>query len=978
MTMRKLSLFAALVVAMTAVSCVKEMNHETPKNPVERPVTFEATFGAVSKAVLEVGAEESKVAWEETDQVSVLVGEGNYLYVAESEGYSTTLSTQETDVPAEGTYYAVYPYDEEATLERNVITTSLPATQTAALNSFSSHLSVSMAVDNSFSFRNVCGLVRVCVASDGVTKVTFAGNNNENVAGKIAVTVSGSPTYDVVEGVTTLELVPAGDETTLARGDYYLAVLPQTFEKGITVTAWKGDDAWDVRKTSTPLTIARSDMKNSNPFGVVGSGTETDPYLLDSPQDLVEMRDLATVGGETWFKMTKDIDMNGVTNYVPVNYDQNYERKIHFDGGNFTISNFASSHNGYPSLFGVLYGSVKDLNVKNAIIDSKGHVAGIIGGYIGTTDKPAKVTNVHVNGTVTSTVARCGGFAGNVVGATFTDCTADVTVKGTQDIGGFVGKIQGECSFIRCSVTSQISSTASSIIRGGCFASWTNGTTVTFTECKVLEGSTITDETGNENAYVGNYAGFLAHAGTSSKTVIENCTVDVDINVPLGQNVGGMVAILGQNELQIKGCQVDGKIVCNNQVAGAIAYIEKGTNITISGTTVTIPITGGKATDAHYCAGLVGNAASLTKLDITDCSSSGNITSGGSSIAGIVGAVTSGTLTVKNSYATGSISGNNNVGGLVGNFNAAGTLENCYYKGVKIKGTSVGGLINNAKGVSSLVNCYAETNIEGAGQVGGLVATLSNSITVTKCHFSGDITSTSTYVGGFFGRATVAVANVSQSYSTRAIKLTANLSNVGAIFGYAEKFVLKDSWSSMDVTSAGQAVGGLVGMMAAPSTITNCLYAGIVTGRASSGGIVGMSYSNTDGNIVEGCIVTGKVVNTKTVATQYGAGAIIGCVHTKKITAKNCWRSQDMTLTDYSGVYESGKDFIYNNPLVDHEGVIDSVPASLVPAGSTNAYAQCPYHGKVIPSGTTVSEKARSIGWDETIWDLSGDVPTLK
>ena len=989
MTMRKLSFFAALVVAMSTVSCVKEQMVETPnENPAEQlneDVAFNATFDAATKAALVPGESESKVEWEAGDQVSVLVGSGNYLYKAQTAGASTDLKTSVAEVPTEGTYYAVYPYNANASVvlaeeteTPDSIATVLPSVQTAVLGSFSTHLAVAQADEEmNLAFKNVCGLVKVTVDAENVTKIVFEGNSGEVVAGGVNVAVSAAPAWNAIQdcGSTSISMVAASG--SLEKGAYYFAVLPQTFKAGFKVTAYKGEESWVIRNVVAETTIERCAIVGSKSFfEIEGNGTEANPYILKTADHLVGMRSLATLDGETWFKMANDIDMAGVENYVPVNFDQNFRRKIHFDGGNYTISNFTSSHNGYPSLFGVLYGTVKDLKVINATINSNGHVAGIIGGYIGTSGKAAEVTNVHVQGTVTSNTTRCGGFAGNVVGAKFTDCTADVIVKGTQDVGGFVGKIQQECSFTRCSVKSQISSTHTSTIRGGCFASWANGTTVTFKDCKVLSGSKITDETGNTAAYVGSYSGFLAYAGATSKTVLENCTVDVDINLPWAQSVGGLVAILGQNELQIKGCQVDGKIVGNNQVAGALAYIEKGTNISISGTKVTASITGGTTTGCHYCAGLVGNAASLTKLNITDCSTSGDIASGGSSVAGLVGAVTNGTLTIKNSYATGSISGNNNVAGLVGNFGSAGTLENCYYKGAKIKGTSVGGLINNAKGVTSLVNCYAETNLEGAGQVGGLVATLGRDITVTKCHFSGKITSTSTYVGGMFGRSTAAVATISQSYTTGAIELTANLSNVGAIIGYGEKFVLKDSWSSMDVTSAGQAVGGLVGMMAAPSTITNCLYSGTVTGRASSGGIIGMSYTNADGNVVEGCIVTGKVVNTKTAAVQYSAGAVIGCVNKMTITAKNCWRSQEMTLSDYSGEYADG--ITYSNPLVDHEDVIASVPASLVPSGATNDYAQCPYHGKVIPAGTTVSAKAKAIGWDETIWDLSGATPKLK
>ena len=34
-----------------------------------------------------------------------------------------------------------------------------------------------------------------------------------------------------------------------------------------------------------------------------------------------------------------------------------------------------------------------------------------------------------------------------------------------------------------------------------------------------------------------------------------------------------------------------------------------------------------------------------------------------------------------------------------------------------------------------------------------------------------------------------------------------------------------------------------------------------------------------------------------------------------------------------------------------------------------------PYHGKAAKQGATASEVAKALGWDETIWDLSGALP---
>ena len=70
--MKRSCFYSALVVVVTAVSCMQEMAPES----VEGTVRFEASFGALSKAVLEPGATESKVSWEAGDEVGILTGGG--------------------------------------------------------------------------------------------------------------------------------------------------------------------------------------------------------------------------------------------------------------------------------------------------------------------------------------------------------------------------------------------------------------------------------------------------------------------------------------------------------------------------------------------------------------------------------------------------------------------------------------------------------------------------------------------------------------------------------------------------------------------------------------------------------------------------------------------------------------------------------------------------------------------------------------
>lgn len=884
MTMRKISFIAALVVAMAAVSCVKEMQTETPAPEVNGAVTFEASFGAATKAVLEPGATESKVAWEAGDQVGVFAGEGNYLYKAQNAGYSTTLSTEAADVPAEGPYYALYPYDADAELAEGVVTTTLPVVQTAVLGSFTTHLSVAQAVENKFAFKNVCGLVGVKIDAENVTKIVLEGNNGEIVAGAINVTVADAPTWTAVaeQGATTVTLAPT--EGTLAKGVYYFAVLPQTFEKGFNVKAYKGDDAFVLRNVASAFTLDRSDIIGSKAFGIEGEGTETSPYILKTPQDMVDMRSLATYGGETWFKMANDIDMQGVTNYIPVNYDENFERKIHFDGGGFTISNFSydKSKNGanYGSLFGVLYGSCKNLKVDNAkIVATNG--CGVIGGYVGTTNKPAVVENVTItNSSVTNAGDATGGVCGNAREAKFTNVSFQGTVTGAgQDTGGFVGKLTSTYNeFNNCTVKATVETTYAGNARCGGFIGWNSSTATTITDCQVLDGSTLTHNGALSKAGETTCGGFIGYGDNKGVTLtITRCSADIDVNA----------GAFGQR---------------NSCFIGQLAY---ASTVTITDSYATGSVEGSQ----NYFGGMIGRMSGTNNTTITNCHFSGKV-KGASGVGGLVGAVEdTAVLTVTESSATGTVTN---------------TANNC----------------------------------------GGIVGLVGNSVEVTDSHFDGDIV-VSGYAGGIIGGTDTSApkCKISRSYSTGT--LTASKAYCGGIFGVsqgvASGMVVEDCWSSMKLVVTGQQCGGIVGTTLTGITIKNCFASGDIESKTSgNAGIIGrVAKSST----ISGCIAWNEtLVCGRTANNVYAPGAIAGCAQ-EAGTYANCWRRADMTLTD---------PFV---SLWDQPDYVNAMPP--LPSYSSATHQQS-YHGKAAGAEETLSQVASRIGWSEDIWDLSGGVPALK
>jgi hypothetical protein len=221
---------------------------------------------------------------------------------------------------------------------------------------------------------------------------------------------------------------------------------------------------------------------------IAGTGTEADPYVLSTAEHMVQMRTLAKLDATTYFKLGADIDMSSVKNWTPVNYDQNFTRQTHIDGNNKTIKNFApeafvgddqTTAASYPSLFGVLYGSCKNLTIKDSKIIATPTTpsCGFLGGYVGTSGKPALVENVHIEGEISG--GSClGGFGGQSREGTFKNCTSKVKItSGGTDVGGFIGKTAVSTHLENCTAEVELVPTeaVSGNLRYGGIVGYTTG-----------------------------------------------------------------------------------------------------------------------------------------------------------------------------------------------------------------------------------------------------------------------------------------------------------------------------------------------------------------------------------------------------------------------------------------------------------------------------------------------------------------------
>lgn len=204
-----------------------------------------------------------------------------------------------------------------------------------------------------------------------------------------------------------------------------------------------------------------------------GAGTQSDPYILTTVGHIQKMNELMKSGVTVYFKLGNDIDMAEVNDWTPLNYADPYDKAIDFDGNGYTISNFKCSYSEYPSFFGVVNGSVRNVAFTEAEVLGAYSGAAVIGGYVGTGSLVGKVENVYVQGKITITAtAPAGGIAGNLrgTGTYIRNCHANMEIisenvldgaDGTVNsgIGGIAGKIYGNVTIENCLTEGSIDAT---------------------------------------------------------------------------------------------------------------------------------------------------------------------------------------------------------------------------------------------------------------------------------------------------------------------------------------------------------------------------------------------------------------------------------------------------------------------------------------------------------------------------------------
>lgn len=346
-----------------------------------------------------------------------------------------------------------------------------------------------------------------------------------------------------------------------------------------------------------------------------------------------------------------------------------------------------------------------------------------------------------------------------------------------------------------------------------------------------------------------------------------------------------------------------------------------------------------------------------------------------------------------------------------------GIVKNVVFDGAAITGGSVkgtdagvvagycGGSSHQGDFINVTVRNSTITSAGAAAYVGGLAARIGKCGSVRNCHvINTSFTGTTDCIGGLLGyTASNALISMTDSSVERATitmsgSSNENYSGVGGLIG----IITKDTGVTMarchttgTMTRSGGTnnMGGLVGQVTGTNVqISNCYSTCTVTGYKYAGGLIGkfgtdceaqLDHCFASGNVSSsygyggfggliGAIKGTKVSVTNCIAWNneikqrnsgdYSSGAIVGFTHPNCVLTSN-YRKQDMTFTNLfwapSANYDHPDVDGNNDPLVrigtdgiEANAAQDTSGELLETTGEKTRYA---YHGKHLPSGTTVT-----------------------
>jgi hypothetical protein len=505
------------------------------------------------------------------------------------------------------------------------------------------------------------------------------------------------------------------------------------------------------------LFINRPDESDVGLFGVVDGGWDGGGVIKD-----IGVVNVTVTGGEAVGSLA-----GGNHGTVSDSYSSG---SVTGDGGvgglmgssTGTVSNSYSSGNviGNSSVGGLVgwnEGTVSNSHFTGTVTSEGSYVGGLVGlNWYGTVTDSYSTSSVTGKDGVGGLVGQNDGAKGTGEG-TVSDSYSSGSVTGEDGVGGLVGENQGEgtvsnsyYNYDEVLINGESMITIGALF-GEAFDQWLDNN-------KFLD---INERLSQENGYylindVRDFKDLLAFGQNDSLKF--RLTNDLDLGDEPNFYIPYLAGEFDGNGHKISNLSFNFDFVYN---VGLFGYLAPGGKVSQVGVE-SVNITG-----ASFVGGLVGATWGGT---VSDSYSSGTVT-GNEDVGGLVGhnrgtvsdSYTTGSVTgnwrvgglmglnvgpVDSSYSTGSVTGSDQVGGLVGS--NWGTVSNSYSTGNVIGSCYVGGLMGYSRGWDTVSNSYSTGNVIGDEYVGGLVGSNGDRVTVSNCYSTGSVNGDE-HVGGLVG-----------------------------------------------------------------------------------------------------------------------------------------------------------------------------------------------------------------------------------
>lgn len=279
-------------------SCTqKEVEIVTPEEPETELIqlTVKASISETDGTKTAIQSDGTSIYWTQGDAINLFYGElsagqftSSITTPSQSTDFSGTLSvatgTTEAGMTARR-FWGVYPYNAANSCDGSGVTLTIPSAQKGVPGTFADKLNPTVATSPGLdlTFYNVGSWFIFSVTQENVVSATLRGNNNEDIAGTIRVTMDSNsrPVTTVQSGAKSITITPQTGVSFEVGELYYMVLIPQTLSGGYTLTLTKADGSSADCVVSKEAAFARSNYRRKRDADSGLAYTLSEPESID-------------------------------------------------------------------------------------------------------------------------------------------------------------------------------------------------------------------------------------------------------------------------------------------------------------------------------------------------------------------------------------------------------------------------------------------------------------------------------------------------------------------------------------------------------------------------------------------------------------------------------------------------------------------------------------------------------------------------